>query len=79
MAPYDLVTGVAVEAIDTDEFRIDGQHHLDLSEAVRQYEQTAIRFSRSAVPPAPGCVRSAVQSRPRPLRVREGRHGGALG
>lgn len=42
VAPYDLVTGVAVEAIDTDEFRIDGQHHLDLSEAVRQYEQTAI-------------------------------------
>ena len=42
VAPYDLVTGEAVETIDADEFRIDGQHHLDLSEAVRQYEQTAI-------------------------------------
>ena len=42
VAPYDLVTGEAVETIDEDDFRIDGQHHLDLSEAVRQYEQTAI-------------------------------------
>ncbi len=42
VAPYDLVTGEPAEAIDEDDFRIDEQHHLDLSEAVRQYEQTAI-------------------------------------
>ena len=42
VAPYDPLTGEPVEAIDEDDFRIDGQHHLDLSEAVRQYEQTAI-------------------------------------
>lgn len=37
----DPVTGDAVEA-DPDEFRIDGSNHLDLSEAVRQYEQAAL-------------------------------------
>lgn len=37
----DPVTGEAVEA-DPDEFRIDGRNHLDLSEAVRQYEQAAL-------------------------------------
>ena len=42
VAPYDLLTGEAVEPIDEDDFRIDERHHLDLSEAVRQYEQTAI-------------------------------------
>ena len=37
----DLVTGDRVEAGE-DELRIDGRHLLDLSEAVRQYEQAAI-------------------------------------
>ncbi len=37
----DPVTGEAVSA-DPDEFRIDGRNHLDLSEAVRQYEQAAL-------------------------------------
>ena len=37
----DPVTGDAVTA-DPDEFRIDGRNHLDLSEAVRQYEQAAL-------------------------------------
>jgi uncharacterized protein len=37
----DPVTGEAVTA-DPDEFRIDGRNHLDLSEAVRQYEQAAL-------------------------------------
>jgi len=37
----DPVTGEAVEA-EPDEFRIDGRNHLDLSEAVRQYEQAAL-------------------------------------
>lgn len=37
----DPVTGESVQA-DPDEFRIDGRHHLDLSEAVRQYEQAAL-------------------------------------
>ncbi len=38
---HDPVTGEAVEA-DPDEFRIDDLNHLDLSEAVRQYEQAAL-------------------------------------
>ncbi len=37
----DPITGDAVSA-DPDEFRIDGRNHLDLSEAVRQYEQAAL-------------------------------------
>lgn len=35
------VTGEAVPA-DPDDFRIDPRHHLDLSEAVRQYEEAAL-------------------------------------
>ena len=42
VAPYDPQTGEPAETLDEDDFRIDEQHHLDLSEAVRQYEQTAI-------------------------------------
>jgi uncharacterized protein len=37
----DPVSGEAVQA-EPDEFRIDGRNHLDLSEAVRQYEQAAL-------------------------------------
>jgi len=37
----DPVTGVPVQA-DPDEFRIDAQHQLDLSEVVWQYEQAAL-------------------------------------
>lgn len=37
----DLLTGERVEAAE-DELRIDERHMLDLSEAVRQYEQAAI-------------------------------------
>lgn len=37
----DPFTGEAIEA-DPDDFRIDARHHLDLSEAVRQYEEAAI-------------------------------------
>lgn len=37
----DPVSGAAMEA-DPDEFRIDERHHLDLSEAVRQYEAAAL-------------------------------------
>jgi uncharacterized protein len=35
------LTGERIEA-DADEFRIDARRHLDLSEAVRQYEQSAL-------------------------------------
>jgi uncharacterized protein len=35
------VTGEPVTA-DPDDFRIDARHHLDLSEAVRQYEEAAM-------------------------------------
>jgi len=38
---HDPVTGRRVE-VDVDEFRIDHQRHLDLSEAVRQYEESAL-------------------------------------
>lgn len=37
----DIVTGEAIEA-DPDEFRIDDRHELDLSDAIRQYEQAAL-------------------------------------
>lgn len=38
---HDPITGRRVE-VDVDEFRIDAQRHLDLSEAVRQYEESAL-------------------------------------
>lgn len=39
---HDPVTGEVVEAETPDQFRIDDRHELDLSEAVRQYEETAL-------------------------------------
>ena len=39
--PRDPVTGAA-PPVDEDDFLIDEQRHLDLSEAVRQYEQSAL-------------------------------------
>ncbi len=38
---HDPVTGRRVE-VEADDFRIDRQRHLDLSEAVRQYEESAL-------------------------------------
>ena len=38
---HDPITGRRVE-VDVDEFRIDKDRHLDLSEAVRQYEESAL-------------------------------------
>ncbi len=38
----DMITGEPTPDLDADEFRIDETHHLDLSEAVRQYEQSAL-------------------------------------
>lgn len=38
---HDPFTGRAVE-VEPDEFRIDARRHLDLSEAVRQYEESAL-------------------------------------
>lgn len=38
----DLITGEPVEGISPDDFRVDDYRHLDLSEAVRQYEQSAL-------------------------------------
>jgi uncharacterized protein len=37
----DPVTGEAISA-DPDEFRIDARNQLDLSEAIRQYEEAAL-------------------------------------
>ena len=48
----DLVTGERVEAGE-DELRIDERHVLDLSEAVRQYEQAAIPLQPIC---RPGCA-----------------------
>ena len=48
----DLVTGERVEAGE-DELRIDARHALDLSEAVRQYEQAAIPIQPIC---RPGCA-----------------------
>lgn len=39
--PRDPVTGERIES-EPDEFRIDARRHLDLSEAVRQYEESAL-------------------------------------
>lgn len=38
----DPLTGLAPAEVDPDAFRIDAQQHLDLSEAIRQYEQAAL-------------------------------------
>ena len=38
---HDPITGRRVE-VEGDEFRIDAQRHLDLSEAVRQYRESAL-------------------------------------
>ena len=38
----DALRGADGDAIDADDFRVDERQHLDLSEAVRQYEQTAL-------------------------------------
>ena len=42
VARYDIMTGESISDIDEDDFEIDELHQLDLSEAVRQYEQTAV-------------------------------------
>ncbi len=41
----DPQTGLAPADVDPDSFRIDESHHLDLSEAIRQYEQAALPIS----------------------------------
>ena len=51
-ASRDPITGEPVE-VDTDDFEIDERHQLDLSEAVRQYEQTAIPLQPIC---RPGCA-----------------------
>ena len=38
---HDPITGRRVE-LEGDEFRIDARRHLDLSEAIRQYEESAL-------------------------------------
>lgn len=48
VAMRDPLTGEAVTAEDADDFRISDETHLDLSEAVRQYEEAAL-------PIAPRC------------------------
>jgi uncharacterized protein len=52
--PIDLLTGEPIEAEDDDELRIDELHQLDLSEAVRQYEQTAIPLQPMCRPDCAG-------------------------
>ena len=52
--PVDLLTGEPVAPIDPDELRIDELHQLDLSEAVRQYEQAAIPLQPMCRPDCAG-------------------------
>jgi uncharacterized protein len=39
---HDPLTGAPPAEVDPDAFRIDAQQHLDLSEAIRQYEQASL-------------------------------------
>ena len=50
----DLLTGEPVTPVDADELRIDELNQLDLSEAVRQYEQTAIPLQPMCRPDCAG-------------------------
>ena len=50
----DLLTGEPVTPLDADELQIDELHQLDLSEAVRQYEQTAIPLQPMCWPDCAG-------------------------
>ena len=63
VTPLDLLTGEPVEPIDEDEFRVDERHHLDLSEAVRQYEQTAIPLQPTCRPDCAGLCPVCGQNR----------------
>ncbi len=42
---HDPATGLPPAVDDPDTFRIDARQHLDLSEAIRQYEQAALPIS----------------------------------
>lgn len=54
--PRDPVTGQAPQ-VDGDDFLIDDKRHLDLSEAVRQYEQSALPIQPICRPDCEGlCV-----------------------
>jgi uncharacterized protein len=57
----DPLTGEPVSA-DPDEFRIDARHHLDLSEAVRQYEQAALPLGPLCRPDCAGLCPSCGQN-----------------
>ncbi len=52
--PIDISTGEQITPVDADELRIDELHQLDLSEAVRQYEQTAIPLQPMCRPDCAG-------------------------
>ena len=49
----DILTGERVQASEDDDLRIDALHVLDLSEAVRQYEQAALPLQPIC---RPGCA-----------------------
>lgn len=51
---FDLASGARVEPNDDDELRIDALHQLDLSEAVRQYEQTVLPLQPMCRPDCAG-------------------------
>ena len=59
----DMITGEATPDLDADEFRIDETHHLDLSEAVRQYEQSALPLGPLCSPECAGLCPTCGQNR----------------
>jgi len=50
----DPLTGVRLDDVDPDAFRIDARQHLDLSEAIRQYVQAALPISTLCRPDCAG-------------------------
>jgi uncharacterized protein len=58
----DPLTNEPIEA-DPDEFRIDERNHLDLSEAVRQYEQAALPLQPVCRPDCAGLCPVCGQNR----------------
>jgi uncharacterized protein len=49
---YDPVTGAPIEGVEDQDFEVDERNHLDLDEAVRQYELTALPLQPLC---RPGC------------------------
>ena len=60
---HDPETGAPLEGIAPDDFRIEDSQHLDLSEAVRQYEQSALPLRPLCGPDCRGLCPACGQDR----------------